>query len=118
MTTDASNIHPPVDAEPAAVLKKVCTLDALALPARWLRVRTLMVTATSVAGVPDGVHITFARSERTRRRITAFVRLERTCCARFTYEVDDTANDVLQLTIRARGDDVSSVQTLYLHNRR
>jgi hypothetical protein len=101
-------------AAPTAALAAVCTLDESGRTARWRAVERFIATALDREALPDGVRFAFARRGKTARHLVDFVRQERTCCARFTYAIEDGPGDLLFLLIRARPADLTTLQTLYL----
>ena len=103
---------------PAAALADVCTLDESGRKARWPAVERFIATALDREALPDGVRYTFARRAQTARHLVDFVVQEQACCARFTYGIEDGPGDRLSLLIRARADDLTALQTLYLASSR
>ena len=101
-------------AAPAAALADVCTLDESGRTARWRAVERFIATALEREALPDGVRFTFARRGQTARHLVDFVVQEQTCCARFTYGIEEGPGDLLSLLIRARPADLTTLQTLYL----
>jgi len=102
------------NAAPPAALADVCTLDESGRAARWRAVERFIATALEREALPDGVRFTFARRGQTARHLVDFVRQEQTCCASFTYGIEDGPGDLLSLFIRARPDDLTTLRTLYL----
>ena len=98
----------------AAALADVCTLDETSRTARWRDVKRFIAAALEREALPDGVRLTFTRHGQAARQLVDFVSQEQTCCARFTYAIEDGPGERLSLLIRARTDDLTTLRTLYL----
>lgn len=93
---------------------RVCSLEGCGITARLEVFKAFVRHASSVRPMDGGVRLEFARRAANRIAVLAFMRVERECCARFTYRFVDTAPDPFALEITAQPPDLDDLRVLYL----
>jgi hypothetical protein len=115
---DSSDSNEAAGHEVTAALAQVCALDRCEAIQRWSVVECFIARAVQTLDLPDGLRLELPLTGAAARDVAEFVRVERECCARFTYSVGPgSSGRTLQLDIRAQGDDVAALKTLYLGRR-
>lgn len=94
------------DASPITKLGAMCSLDPERLAEGLQDIYRLSRAAAALEELPDGVRLSFPRTGNAARTIADFLRRDRQCCQRFTYEVAPVAGaDVIDVIIRVHWPD-------------